>query len=294
MLYSVTHTTKYRYADSVSLCHNLVHLKPRVAPRQTCHQSHLLVQPEPRGVQHYHDYFGNPIALFTIQEPHRNLTITAKHRLEVAPREPMRLEDSLSWEAARETLTSERMPALLDALAFTFASKYVPRDAGLAAYAAPSFTPGRPLLEAAMDLTARIYKEFRYDAKATTLSTPLGEVLERRRGVCQDFAHLAIGCLRSLGLPARYVSGYLQTRVPAGRERLVGADASHAWFAVYCPGVGWVDFDPTNNVMPSEQHLTIAWGRDYEDISPIKGVILGGGSHTMSIAVDVAEAQAPP
>jgi transglutaminase-like putative cysteine protease len=288
MLYAVTHTTKYRYTDSVSLCHNLVHLRPRVVPGQTCHHSQLLVRPEPRAIRQYHDYFGNPIALFTIQEPHRDLAITATHDIEVTAKEAVRREDSIGWEAAREAMTTERTPALLEAVAFTFASKYVPRTAVLAAYAAPSFTPNRCLLDAVTDLTERIHKEFRYDAKATTLATPLGEVLQQRRGVCQDFAHLAIGCLRSLGLAARYVSGYLQTRGPAGRERLIGADASHAWFSVYCPGIGWVDFDPTNNIIPSEQHITVAWGRDYEDISPIKGVILGGGSHTMSIAVDVA------
>jgi len=144
------------------------------------------------------------------------------------------------------------------------------------------------LLDAVMDLTTRIHKDFRYDAKATTLSTPLAEVLQHRHGVCQDFAHLQIGCLRSLGLAARYVSGYLQTRAPAGRERLIGADASHAWISVYCPTIGWVDFDPTNDMIPSERHITIAWGLDYDDISPIKGIILGGGKHVMTISVDVA------
>ena len=290
MLYAVTHTTKYLYAEPVSLCHNLVHLRPRVAPRQTCHHSHLFVQPEPRMVQHNHDYFGNPIALFTIQEPHKNLNITVKHRIEVKAGEPIDLHASPPWETARDMLKTERSPGMLEAFAYTFDSSYVPRKTELADYAAPSFAPGRPVLEAVMDLTTRIHRDFRYDAKATTLATPLGEVLQQRRGVCQDFAHLQIGCLRSLGLAARYVSGYLQTRAPAGRERLVGADASHAWISAYCPGVGWVDFDPTNNLIPSLQHVTIAWGRDYDDISPIKGVILGGGSHTMSIAVDVAAA----
>lgn len=287
MLYNVTHATKYAYTEPVSLCHNLVHLRPRVAPRQKCHHSHLLVQPEPRALQYHHDYFGNPIALFTIQEPHKKLSITVKHRLEVSAPAVIDVHATPPWESVRDALRSEHAPEMLAAAQFTFDSLYVPRHADLAAYAAPSFAPRRPLLDAVMDLIGRIHKEFRYDAKATTLATPLAEVLRQRRGVCQDFAHLAIGCLRSFGLAARYVSGYLQTRVPAGRERLVGADASHAWLAVYCPSVGWIDFDPTNNLIPSEQHLTIAWGRDYDDISPVKGVILGGGSHTMSIAVDV-------
>jgi transglutaminase-like putative cysteine protease len=288
MLYAISHTTRYQYTDPVSLCHNLVHLRPRLAPRQTCHHSHLLVQPDPRGLHHQHDYFGNPISLFTIQESHKQLSISVKHRIEVMPGEPIQLQQSPAWEVVRDTLKTDRSHATLDAYQCTFDSIYVPRTADLAAYAAPSFTPGRPLLDAVMDLTSRIHKDFRYDAKATTLSTPLAEVLQHRHGVCQDFAHLQIGCLRSLGLAARYVSGYLQTRAPAGRERLIGADASHAWISVYCPTIGWVDFDPTNNMIPSQQHITIAWGRDYDDISPIKGIILGGGKHVMTISVDVA------
>ena len=291
MLYAVTHSTTYLYADPVSLCHNLVHLRPRPAPRQMCHQWLLVVQPEPRMLAHDYDYFGNPISLFTIQEPHKKLQVMVQHRLEVSP-PPIAAWPEVPWERVREMLRNDR--AHLDACQFTFDSHFVQRSTPLADYALPSFPPGRSILDAARDLTARIHAEFRYDAKATTLATPLGEVLAHRHGVCQDFAHLAIGCLRSLGLAARYVSGYLQTNAPAGRERLIGADASHAWLAVYCPGVGWVDFDPTNNIVPGEQHLTIAWGRDYDDISPIKGVILGGGSHTMTISVDVAPVPALP
>jgi transglutaminase-like putative cysteine protease len=287
MLYNVKHTTKYAYSDPVSLCHNLVHLQPRIAPRQTCHHSSLFVQPEPRGLVNQSDYFGNPIALFTIQEPHKKLSITVKHRIAVEANDPIDVQESPPWVELRDALTTDRSPTMLDAYQFTLDSIYVPRHAELAAYAGHSFVPGRPLLDAVMDLTRRIHGDFRYDAKATTLATPLADVLKHRHGVCQDFAHLEIGCLRSLGLAARYVSGYLQTNPPAGRARLVGADASHAWISVFCPTLGWVDFDPTNNVIPSEQHLTIAWGRDYDDISPVKGVILGGGTHTMSIAVDV-------
>jgi transglutaminase-like putative cysteine protease len=290
MLYNVSHTTTYLYTDPVSLCHNLVHLRPRPGPRQTCHQSTLFVQPEPRAWEYLQDYFGNPINLFTIQEPHKKLSIVAKHRIEVAPVPNLLLADSFAWEKARDWLRAERTPTALEAYQFAFDSHYIQRNADLRAYAEPSFPPGRPILEAVMDLTRRIHREFRYDAKATSIATPLGEVLAHRHGVCQDFAHLEIGCLRSLGLAARYVSGYLQTKQPAGRERLIGADASHAWISVFCPNVGWVEFDPTNNMIPSDQHITIAWGRDYDDISPVKGVILGGGTHAMSIAVDVAAA----
>jgi transglutaminase-like putative cysteine protease len=288
MQYAITHTTTYHYTDSVSLCHNLVHLKPRSAARQLSSQWQLAVTPEPRAMQHHYDYFGNPIAFFTIQEPHKELKITAKHQMEVSPSESMALQETPAWETVRDMLTTDRSAAVLEAGPFRFDSHYIHRSPDLAAYAQPSFPVGRPIGEAVLDLTARIHREFRYDAKATTVATPLHEVLTLRHGVCQDFAHLAIGCLRSLGLPARYVSGYLSTRPAPGRERLVGADASHAWLSVFLPGIGWVDFDPTNNAMPSDQHLTIAWGRDYDDVSPIKGVILGGGTHTMTIAVDVA------
>ncbi len=288
MLYAVTHTTSYLYTDPVSLCHNLVHLRPRAHARQICHHSTMTVLPDPRVMQHQLDYFGNPITLFTIKEAHRKLSITAKHRVEVIVADPPRLHESPPWEQVHASIQSQRSPDFLDALQFVFNSTYIQRSTDLADYAAPSFPPGRPMLEAVMDLTNRIHRDFRYDSKATSLSTPLTDVLKYRHGVCQDFAHLQIGCLRSLGLPARYVSGYLQTKPPPGRERLVGADASHAWLSAFCPNVGWVDFDPTNDMIPAAQHITIAWGRDYEDISPVKGVILGAGTHTMSISVDVA------
>ncbi len=287
MLYSVSHTTTYLYKDSVSLCHNLVHLRPRPVPRQVCHQSHITVQPDPRGMQNQLDYFGNPISLFTIKEPHRKLSIAAKHRVEVMTRDLPRLQDSPPWERVRDLMRSARASALLEPCSFGFDSNYIHRHADLEAYAQPSFAPGTPLLEAVMHLTNRIHREFRYDAKATTLATPLADVLQHRHGVCQDFAHLQIGCLRSLGLAARYVSGYLLTQPPAGHDRLIGADASHAWVSVFCPRFGWVDFDPTNNMIPAEEHITIAWGRDYDDISPVKGIILGGGTHAMTIGVEV-------
>jgi transglutaminase-like putative cysteine protease len=170
----------------------------------------------------------------------------------------------------------------------TFDSTYVAADAQLDAYSAPFFDTGRPLLEAVQALMASIYDDFTYDPRATDVSTPVLEVLHERRGVCQDFAHLAIGCLRSRGLAARYVSGYLLTRPPPGKQRLVGADASHAWFATFIPEHGWVDFDPTNNMMPANEHVTIAYGRDFGDVTPIRGVILGGGQHQLSVSVDVA------
>jgi len=279
MLYDVTHTTTYRYTAPVSLCHNLVHLQPRGTPRQTCRQSDISVSPTPRGIQQQRDYFGNPVAIFTIEEPHRQLEISARHRIEVQPAAP--IAASPAWETVRDQL---RNVAAMEATAFLFDSMYIQRRDELADYAAPSFAPARSLHEAVLDLSARIHREFKYDAEATTIATPLSEVLANRHGVCQDFAHLVIGCLRSLGLAARYVSGYLRTHAPT---RLVGADASHAWLSVYCGDSGWFDVDPTNNLVPSDQHVIMAWGRDYDDVSPIKGVILGGGTHTMAVAVEV-------
>lgn len=287
MLYQVSHQTTYVYTDPVSLCHNLLHLRPREAPRQVCRRHALAVEPEPATMHERLDYFGNPVTVFAIQQPHRRLSLTASHRIDVQPAEPIHLQETVSWEQTRELLRSDRSPGVLEAYQYVFSSPYIPRTDALADYASPSFPPGQPILVGAMDLMRRVHREFRYDPKATTLATAVEEVLKRREGVCQDFAHLSIGCLRSLGLAARYVSGYLMTRPPAGRPRLVGADASHAWLSVYCPDVGWVDFDPTNNLMPSEQHLTLAWGRDYDDVSPVKGVILGGGSHHLSVTVDV-------
>jgi transglutaminase-like putative cysteine protease len=288
MLYAVSHTTTYHYTEPVSLCHNLLHLCPRQSPRQTCHHSQLFVSPEPATLQTQLDYYSNPMTLFTLQVPHQELKLSAQHRIEVHAADSIRLHDSPPWEQVRDLLLTDRAPAFLEAYQFVFDSHYVQRCVELRHYAASSFTPDRPLLDAMMHLTHRIHRDFRYDAKATSLATPLREVLLHKHGVCQDFAHLQIGCLRSLGLPARYVSGYLQTKPPPGRERLIGVDASHAWLSVFCPGVGWVDFDPTNNMIPADQHITIAWGRDYDDVSPVKGIILGGGNHSMSIAVDVA------
>jgi len=193
-----------------------------------------------------------------------------------------------SWESVRDGLQHARRADSVEAYSYTFDSPHARASRALAAYAAPSFPPGRPFLDAVMDLTRRIHDEFVYDPRATTIATPLSQVLEARRGVCQDFAHLQIGCLRALGLPCRYVSGYLLTRPPAGKPRLQGADASHAWVSVHLPDFGWVDFDPTNGLMPGEQHVTIACGRDFADVTPVRGVILGGGPHELTVEVDVS------
>jgi transglutaminase-like putative cysteine protease len=193
----------------------------------------------------------------------------------------------------RDSVRRPRTRELLEAAGYAFESPYVTIVAEAAALAAPSFPAGRPLLEAVADLTRRIHADFTYDQRATTVSTPVSEVLANRRGVCQDFAHLQIACLRALGLPARYVSGYLSTTPPPGKPRLVGADASHAWLAVYVPGAGWVEFDPTNDVIPDDKHIVVAWGRDFGDVTPLRGVVMGGGSHSLRVSVDVSPQDEP-
>jgi transglutaminase-like putative cysteine protease len=290
MTYRVTHTTTYFYDKLVSLCHNLVHLTPREDARQTCLHRELQVTPAPTLLREQVDYFGNHATYFTVEEPHEQLVVRATSSVEVAASAPPDPAGTPPWEAVVASLKQDRSPQGLEACQFVLDSPYVKASPELAGYASPSFPPGRPVLEAAMDLMRRIHAEFCYDPTATTVTTPLSEVLECRRGVCQDFAHLQVGCLRSLGLAARYVSGYLRTQPPAGQPRLVGADASHAWVSVYCPGFGWVDLDPTNGVIPSDKHIVLAWGRDYDDVSPIKGVNLGGGQHGVSVGVDVAVA----
>jgi transglutaminase-like putative cysteine protease len=233
------------------------------------------------------DFFGNRVSYFAIQQSHSHLDVTALSEVEVSP---MTLPDpasTLPWELALERVHPKRNKAEDAAWIFSLASQMVPLDPAATAYARPSFPPSRPLLEAVLDLMGRIFRDFEYDPHFSNVATPLAEVIEHRRGVCQDFAHLGIACLRGLGLPARYVSGYLETLPPPGQVKLQGSDASHAWFAVLIPGLGWVDFDPTNDQIPSGQHITTALGRDYQDVTPLHGVFYGGGTHDLSIAVDV-------
>lgn len=287
MRYRVTHTTTYAYEEIVSIGHNEVRLEPRSTPRQRRPVTALAIEPMPAVIATELDYFGNPTTFFTVQEPHSRMVLTATSDLELsAPREP-EPEPTLAWEDLRASLRTDFSPVGLAAFQMSFDSPLVPCAPEFAAYAAGSFRPGQPIVEAVLDLTHRIHADFTYEPGATSVATPVRDVLERRRGVCQDFAHVQIACLRSLGLSARYVSGYLHTRPAAGRPRLVGADASHAWVAVYCGADGWLDVDPTNDRVATDQHLTLAWGRDYADVAPIKGVILGGGEHTVEVGVDV-------
>ena len=282
MQYDVTHTTEYDYSESVAVAHHVARLKPRDLTHQECVHHELAIAPAPAVTSTHEDYFGNLVTIVAMQGAHTNLVIRARSTVTVtAPYLPSP-GDTPRWEAA-----TDRAQLPFDAVEFVFDSTSSRSQFIVEAFARASFPEGRPLLEGVLDLTARIHDEFTFDPKATTVATPLTEVFASRRGVCQDFARLEIACLRSLGIPARYISGYMETVPPPGTPRLVGADASHAWLSVYCPGVGWIPVDPTNNLLPSDTHITVAWGRDYNDVSPIRGVILGGGAHVLQVHVDV-------
>jgi len=286
--YEVVHTTEYAYSGSVSVSHHIARLSPRTLPRQRCDSHVLVVDPKPEVITTHTDYFGNETTFFLLQSAHAYLDVKASSVVEVTA--PARLEDAdtPAWEVAadRSHLPLEAIECVFDTIPARLRSE-------LAAYARRSCAPGRPLLDAVADLTARIHAEFTYDQTATTVATPLQQVFAERRGVCQDFARIEIACLRALGVPARYVSGYLETIAPPGEATLVGAAASHAWLSVHCPGSGWIDVDPTNNLFPSDKHITLAWGRGYGDVSPIRGVILGGGEHSLHVSVDVRRIDAP-
>lgn len=287
LLYDITHVTTYDYVGLVSVSHHLLRLAPREGPRQHRVAHELLLDPAPAVLSAHGDYFGNTTHFVGIERGHTRLAITSRSQVAVRPAFIPEPAETPAWETVRARCRDDHSGQALEAHEFTYASPLVPVGAEFAAYAAPSFGRGRAVFEAVADLTRRIHAEFRFDAAATTVTTPVGEVLRHRRGVCQDFAHLAIACLRSLGLPARYVSGYLETDPPPGQAKLRGADASHAWVSFYCPGLGWIDADPTNNCFPSLRHITIGWGRDYADVAPVTGVLVGGESQALGVSVDV-------
>jgi transglutaminase-like putative cysteine protease len=287
MHYSIHHRTAYHYEDKVSYSHHLAHLTPLDTATQNYISSHLVVSPSPDILNFHLDSFQNNTAFFSVTHPHRDLIIDSHAKVIISERLSPSLDLSPPWEAVRDQLRSSLLSSDLAAVEFSFPSPLGPIHPALAEYARKSFRPGAPILGAAFDLTHRIHRDFRFDNTATTVSTPVIETFEKRAGVCQDFAHLQIACLRSLGLSARYVSGYLRTDAPPGKPRLIGADASHAWTALYVPEIGWTDFDATNDVLPNSHHITIATGRDYHDICPIRGTVYGGGAQTLEIGVTV-------
>jgi transglutaminase-like putative cysteine protease len=287
MKYRIQHKTDYRYTEPASLSQNELFLLPRQTATQQVLDARLEIAPHPQYLHRRTDYFGNQVQVFMVQQPHSALTMTAAST--VATTRPATPDPGRTpaWETVARQLAAPAQPADLDACQFIFPSPLVTLGPEVADYARASFAPGTPVLACALDLIQRIYTEFTYDKSATTIDTPVEQLLKDRKGVCQDFAHLAIGCLRAQGLAARYVSGYLETQPPPGKPKLAGADASHAWIAIFIPGSGWVDLDPTNNLIPGEAHITLAWGRDYGDVTPVKGVVMGGGVHTLTVTVDV-------
>jgi transglutaminase-like putative cysteine protease len=287
--YLTSHITRYLYEGPVSQCLSEARLIPRTMPGQRVLQSKIIVEPEPAVMEQRKDYFGNDVSSFAIFRNHDRFTTTATGVVEVdAPGESPAMSSTLTWEEVRETVHSHADDECLAAYEYCFDSPYVSTSREFANYAGDTFAPSRPYAEAAAELSHRIYKEFTYLPKSTTIDMPLIEIYRNRAGVCQDFSHIMIGVLRSLGLPARYVSGYLRS----GAE-YQGAEASHAWVAVFVPGSGWLAFDPTNDMIPRDGHVTVAWGRDYGDVTPVKGIALGGGEQTVQVEVRVTPFEEP-
>lgn len=286
--YRVIHTTTYNYSEPVSFCYNIARLEPRNTNGQLCSSSFISITPQPDIINEYEDFFGNKLVYFAIQHEHKALTVTVTSDVTRSETVLPMIEtnNSMPWELAKEQLGIDKID-YLEAREFIAETPVTVADEEIIKYAMQSFTPGRPMFESVYDLMQRIYEDFTYKSGFTTIATPLAEVMKARKGVCQDFAHLAIACVRAMGLPARYVSGYIETITPEYYEKLLGTDASHAWFAVYIPRIGWLDFDPTNNQIPTTQYITIGWARDYFDVAPLKGVVLSSGSHQLSVSVDM-------
>ncbi len=287
MEYFVRHRTTYRYLQDVSHSWHLAHLRLRTTPTQDVHGSGVTLSLETASRVAREDYFQNPCEWFAIDQPHNHLEVLAESRVTVAPAPERISRDSLPWEQVRALLENPQDDEARDAVQFQFDSPLTKFHSDIASYGGPSFPAHRPLLAGAIELMNRIHKDFRYDTTVTDVTTPVDRVFEIRAGVCQDLAHVGIAAMRAVGLPARYVSGYLLTEPPPGKPRLLGADASHAWFSVWAPPFGWVDLDPTNNLIVSESHVTSSWGRDYSDVAPVAGIILGGHDHVVEVGVDV-------
>jgi len=288
MKYRILHETVYTYEQPVTSCQNEAHLIPRNRPHQRCLDYKVEIDPVPGRRTEREDFFGNRVTYFAIDKSHNRLVVTATSEVSIEDVPPQTGSESNStWPEVFGRLQTERTPAHLDAYQYLLDSPMVGVTPEIRRYAGSSFKEGAPVGDVVRDLMTRIHRDFIYDPGFTTVATPLSVVMEHRRGVCQDFAHLAIACLRSHGIPARYVSGYLETEAQPGREKLRGADASHAWLSAYDPASGWHDYDPTNNQLPNGRHITTAWGRDYSDVTPLKGIIYAGGRHHARVAVDV-------
>ena len=293
MMLRVGHVTAYEYAARVELAAHMLHLRPRALPWQTVVEFGLRTTPHAGRVRWGHDHFGNQVAWLFIDHAHDRLEVAVDAVVRIESRATPPAAETLAWEHVAGL--AQRPAAARDVAEFAFGSQMAPADRDARHYAAASFTPGRPVLAGLLDLMARIGRDFRFDPEATTVSTPVQRVLQLRAGVCQDFAHVMIAGLRGLGLPARYVSGYVRTVPPPGQARLRGADHSHAWVSCWLgPNHGWVDLDPTNDLVVAGDHVWLGWGRDYADVSPIRGVLLGGGRHSVRVSVDIEPAACSP
>jgi len=287
VIYEVSHRTVYRYSSPVVQSQHVVHMSPRQVDRQRVKGHTLVIEPVPTLKTERLDYFGNRTVMFDIEQDHKELVVHARSTIKVTAPPAIDIAVTTPWDELAARVCDPRGGTDLEVLRYAWASKHTRATHDVAAFVQRSFPAGRPVLLGAWDLVERIYREFTFDPTATDISTPVTRVLQQRRGVCQDFSHLALACLRTLRLPARYVSGYILTHPPAGMPRLAGADASHAWISVWSPEFGWVDFDPTNGLLPKDEHITIAYGRDYDDVSPIGGILLGGSEHSVQVGVDV-------
>jgi len=293
MHFSVTHSTKYQYSAPVSYGHNIATLRPRRSKGQELLDYEIRIVPEPSEISERIDFFGNYITRFSVQEMHKVLQVTTQSRI---ARDYAQFHDSFFSESCRSitmddalTALNSTIPEVLDAKQFILESIFIKKmDQDIRHYAEKSFRGNRSVFDAAYELMQRIYTDFEFVSGFTSISTPIKEVMQERKGVCQDFAQIAIACIRSMGLPAKYISGYIETLPPPGKEKLIGADASHAWFSIFIPGFGWVDFDPTNNQIPKDQHIVVGWGRDYYDVPPLKGVVYGSGTSKLKVSVDIS------
>jgi transglutaminase-like putative cysteine protease len=284
MMYWVRHITAYAYEKPVDLAAHLLHLKPRALPGQRVVHARIRCMPPPDHATETHDHFGNAATRIFIATPHQNFEVTAEALVSVDFPAPPPAAETLPWEA----VAASALTGCDEATEYLYPSAHAPALAAAADFARPSFPPGRPVLEALLELNSRITKEFRFQAGVTSTSTKVEEILRLKRGVCQDFTHLMIAALRGLGLPARYMSGYIRTRAAPGQVRRRGADQSHAWVGAWLGEAdGWVGLDPTNGIVVKDEHVVLAWGRDFADISPLRGVILGGGAHRLTVSVDL-------
>ena len=286
--YEITHETHYKYSAPVAFSHLRAYLRPLSSYRQKILSYSQTILPLTSETTERTDYFGNRQLHFQIETRHEELNVTSRSRVQVTPQPDIGdPSTTITCGDLREYLSTETDSDTLLAVQMSSASTQTPASDAIRQFAAPFFADDRPFLQAALSLNAAIYSEFQFDNEATDISTPVDEVLRLRKGVCQDFAHLMLATIRTMRLPARYVSGYILTNPPKGKPRLLGADASHAWVSIYVPAIGWVDLDPTNNLVTADQHITVATGRDYDDVSPIRGAVTGGGSQTIKIAVTV-------